>query len=1087
MKKTLLLSCLGLFAFSMSYSQIQNTWQATQRNQVKEVSKNTTRESFPKDFTLFKLDVNALRQKLFSVNDKGLKSGVVISIPNSNGGIEQFKVFESSNFTPELQSQFPEIRAYQGIGIDDKYAQVRLSIAPNGIQAMVFRTDKRNEFIEPFNTEGTVYAVFNSSREKGSLPFVCSTPEQLLTHDLASRTNNEIQSTSTELLTFKLAMSCNAEYANYFGATSSAQSALVLAAFNATMTRVNGVFEKDFSIHMNLIAQTANVIYYDPATDPYTTMGSWNTQLQTTLTNVIGDANYDIGHLFGGSGGGGNAGCIGCVCQSGKGSGYTSPGDGIPVGDNFDIDYVAHEMGHQFGANHTFSHNVEGSGVNVEPGSGSTIMGYAGITNRDVQPHSDDYFVYASIKQVQDNMVSKTCPVRTPLTNLPPVVNAGLDYTIPKGTTFVLTGVASDPNGDVLSYCWEQNDSATTQTGANSGASATKTAGPNWRSYDPVSSPSRYFPSLATVVANQSTVQGTEILVEALSNVARTLNFVLTCRDNVAGVGQTKSDDAVVTVNATAGPFLVTSPNTNVTFQAGTNQTVTWDVAGTTANGVNSAFVDIFLSTNGGASFDTLLASKVPNDGSEIITVPNIPGNANRIMIKGNNHIFYDLSNANFVISAPASTFAVAFNGTAGGQNKTACTGSTISYTINYAALGGFTSATTFAATGNPAGSTVTFSPVSVSANGTTVMTVNNTNSSTPGMYSILVTATSGSTTKTVPFYLELFNSNFGTMSLTSPANASVTQNTSLTLTWGANLNAQSYDVQVATNNTFTNIVLNATTTATSYYVTGLAEATTYYWRVLPKNVSCSGTYSAPYQFTTGQVSCVVTSSANVPLAITASGASTINSTLTVASGVVISDLNITMNVTHSYVSDLTATLISPSGTQVILFSEICGEGQNINATFDTSGTAVICGATPAISGTVLSSQSLTAFDGQNSAGTWTLRIRDAYNIDGGSLNSWSLNLCSVQALSINENNFSNFIVYPNPNNGNFNIQFANASSDKINIAVYDMRGRIIFEKDYQSQSDFNENIQLDNVQAGVYILNVTDGKHKEIKRIVVK
>ena len=206
-------------------------------------------------------------------------------------------------------------------------------------------------------------------------------------------------SSAGQVKTMRLAQSCNGEYSNFFGATSSAQVSLVLAAFNATLTRSNGVYEKDLALHLNLIANTTSVIYYNPATDPYTTLSSWNQQLQTTLTNVIGNANYDIGHMFGASGGGGNAGCIGCVCVAptgtvplGKGSGITSPADGIPQGDNFDIDYVVHEVGHQLGANHTFSFSIEGTGVNKEVGSGITIMGYAGITNQDAAPHSIDIF-----------------------------------------------------------------------------------------------------------------------------------------------------------------------------------------------------------------------------------------------------------------------------------------------------------------------------------------------------------------------------------------------------------------------------------------------------------------------------------------------------------------------------------------------------------------------------------------------------------------------------------------------------------------------------------------------------------------------
>ncbi|RZJ24844.1 MAG: secretion protein, partial [Flavobacterium sp.] len=372
--------------------------------------------------------------------------------------------------------------------------------------------------------------------------------------------------------------------------------------------------------------------------------------LQTTLTNNIGSANYDIGHLFGATGGGGNAGCIGCICTNpttsvplGKGSGFTSPADGIPSGDNFDIDYVAHEMGHQFGANHTFTHSNEGTGVQMEPGSGSTIMGYAGITSLDVQPHSDAYFHAVSIQQVTNNIKAKTCSVNTATGNAIPTASAGTDYTIPKSTPFMLTGSGTDANGDILTYCWEQFDSQTNATAPN----ATKTSGVNYRSYNPTTSPVRYFPKMSSVLTGATTTAGSELTVEALSSVARTQNFRLTVRDNRANGSGNNSDDMVVTVNATAGPFTVTSPNTAVSYAGGSSQTVTWAVAGTTANGVNCANVDILISTDNGNSWNTLLAA-TPNDGTEAVTIPNTPGTQNRIMVKGTNHIFFDVSNAAF-------------------------------------------------------------------------------------------------------------------------------------------------------------------------------------------------------------------------------------------------------------------------------------------------------------------------------------------------------------------------------------------------------------------------------------------------------
>jgi hypothetical protein len=580
---------------------------------------------------------------------------------------------EASNFEPELQAKFPEIRAFSGKGITDKYATIKLSYSPQGIQTMVFRTEKDDEFMEPYSADHQVYAVFRSQRDKGKLPWSCTTEEKQLAVNIDNQlkyTTLSVGSSSGTLKTMRLAQSCNAEYSNYFGATSASQVSLVLAAFNATLTRCNGVYEKDLALHLNLIPNTTDVIYYNPSTDPYSTrLSTWNKSLQTTLTNVIGEANYDIGHMFGASGGGGNAGCIGCVCVNGsKGSGITSPADGVPMGDNFDIDYVVHEVGHQLGANHTFSMSLEGTGQNKEVGSGITIMGYAGITAQDVAPHSIDIFHETSIAQIQGNLAGKTCPVTTNITanNVAPVIGAVSNYTIPISTPFALSASASDANGDALTYCWEQNDNSTT-SGTGSVASPSKTTGPNWLSFSPTTTSTRLFPKLSTILAGANVTgplpggdAGANI--EALSSVARTLNFRLTVRDNHAysssapiAVGQTAFTDVVVTVANTGGAFAVTAPNTNVTWAGGSSQTVTWSVNGTAGSPINCQQVNILLSTDGGNTFPTVLASATANDGSEVITVPATNGTTNRIKVESVGNIFFDISNTNFTIGAAAS------------------------------------------------------------------------------------------------------------------------------------------------------------------------------------------------------------------------------------------------------------------------------------------------------------------------------------------------------------------------------------------------------------------------------------------------
>ena len=425
-----------------------------------------------------------------------------------------------------------------------------------------------------------------------------------------------------------------------------------MGGINTTMTRVNGVFEKDFAIQLILVDNNEDVVYLNASTDPYTSPGNISTtqtQLQNTLDSVIGADNYDIGHIFHRSGGGGNAGCIGCICNNGsKGRGYTSPGSGGPEGDWFDIDYVAHEMGHQLGANHTFSVYFEGTGVNVEPGSGSTIMGYAGITAHNVQQHSDDYFTYRSIQQVQNNVQNKPCANNITLTNMAPVVSAGEDYNIPMGTAFKLTGTASDPDSDPLVFNWEQNDSGNNgTTDANSRVSFTKTSGPNFRSNPNTEDMVRYMPKWEYVLERDVTELEAywRSKWEAITTVQRVFNFTFTARDNNVEGGQTKTDAMRVNVR-NVGPFKVSNPIEDQNVDLGTNSMlVEWDVAGTDAEPVNTTNVKISLSTDNGETF-TVVAESTMNDGSETVTIPTgtVATEDCRILIEAVDNIYYAVS-----------------------------------------------------------------------------------------------------------------------------------------------------------------------------------------------------------------------------------------------------------------------------------------------------------------------------------------------------------------------------------------------------------------------------------------------------------
>ncbi|MEO8533109.1 MAG: reprolysin-like metallopeptidase [Flavobacterium sp.] len=659
--KKLLLFILIIFCCTSISAQNDGLWQKVSATSV--FNRKVTSEDSEKLY--FKLNTAFLKEKLSAATDKKSKSNTSeITVPGTNGLLERFTVWESSNFDPELQAKYPDIRAYEGNGIDDKSAKIHFSVSPAGVQSMVLRVDKNTEFIESNPDDKSQYVVFSSKSDLSKSALICSTKE-LSGNQKTSKNSLASKETSNNKVfkTLKLALSCTGEYAAYFGGT----KAGALGGMNATLTRVNGIFNRDLAIKLVLIANNDAVIYTNASTDPYSIAsegadGAWNDEVQTTLTNVIGNSAYDIGHLFGATGGGGNAGCIGCICvnptssePTGKGSAFTSPSNGKPEGDTFDIDFVIHEFGHQLGAYHTFSFDSgERTNVNVEPGSGSTIMGYAGVSEGyDVQTNSDDYFAYVSILQIQNTLSSVSCPVSTALTNNPPTISAGADYTIPKGTAFVLKGTGSDSEGDTISYCWEENDNATSTSGETSKAYPTKPDGALFRSFLPVSSPVRYMPQLQSVLENKLSTTW-----ESVSTVARTLNFTLTGRDNAAqGTAQTKTDAMVVVVNANAGPFAVTSQNTdNIGWANGSQQTIAWSVNNTNTL-AGSSNVNIKLSTDGGLTFPVTLVSNTPNDGSEVIIVPaDIKATACRLLIEPTANIYYAVNSNKFAIGYSVAT-----------------------------------------------------------------------------------------------------------------------------------------------------------------------------------------------------------------------------------------------------------------------------------------------------------------------------------------------------------------------------------------------------------------------------------------------
>jgi hypothetical protein len=1048
----ILLFVAALLCSTISYAQ--DYWRPHTDAARITTDKAVARLAFPTDFKLFDLNFTPFRNEVFKTVGNKSAHATIISLPNADGQIEQFEVTEASNFEPALQAQFPEIRAFSGKGITDKYATLKLSISPQGVQTIVFRTGQENEFIEPYSADHTVYTVFR--KKQRALPWKCSTPEQKLAADIDKQLPDVAARSTGDAKTLRLAQSVTAEYSNYFGATSASQVALVLAAVNATLTRSNGVYEKDLAIHLNLVAASTNVFYYNASTDPYSAAssgagGAWNSELQNTLTSVIGAANYDIGHLFGASGGGGNAGCIGCICvDNQKGSGFTSPADNIPQGDNFDVDYVVHEVGHQLGANHTFSMSNEGTGVNVEPGSGITIMGYAGITSQDLAPHSIDIFNAASIAQIQSNLSGKTCPVTTSLSgnNATPVVNAGGNFTIPISTPFALTGSATDANaGDVLTYTWEQNDNASSsQTGASSVASPTKASGPNWISYVPNTSPTRYFPKMATILAG-GLVSGplpggdASANTEALSSVSRTLRFRLTVRDNApysstapVTIGQTNFADMTLTVTNSSGPFSVTAPNTALSWAGNSSQNITWNVANTTASPVSCANVKISLSTDGGTTFNTLLAS-TPNDGSQAVTIPNTPTTTARIKVESVGNIFFDISNTNFTITSgsscvsPAGLTASAITATSATVGWTAVSGA-VSYKVDYKPASSATwinaaaatTATSFGLTGLTAGTAYDYR-------------VRTNCASDSSAYSVAQFTTTASVTCSAP------------TGLTSSALTT----TGATIGWTAVSGALSYDVAYKASSSATWINSATGTTATTINLSGLTASTTYDWRVRTNCSDGNGPY-ATAQFTTSTPPTCANTLDNATNG-TISGAATIPF-----------NTDVTGLISPTGDIDNYKFVITTSGTITITLGTLPGDYDL--RLLNSAGTQITISQA---GGTSSESISRTV-----NPGTYYAQVF-GYNGANSTTSCYTLRVqlgTATRATDPAISDVPKLVVFPNPANNVVNVNLSGLKG-KSEVSMFDVNGRVVLRREVNA---VNTQLDISALPAGVYIMRIKNG-----------
>ncbi|AYM99514.1 reprolysin-like metallopeptidase [Chryseobacterium sp. 3008163] len=659
-KKILILSSLLVF-YAAGFAQ-QNNWKKLTSKVETEVRENNVRLS---DYTLFTLNVADIQNQLKNAPDIDKSSkvrGVFISLPNLQGGFDTYEVYESSTMHPDLQSRYSELRSYSGFKKDDKSSMLKFTIDPYfGFNGMV-RNDNGIYYIDSYTKDNQVYKMYDRKKASSLNQFECLFNGN---SDLKTAATSIAQKTVVDGLKrkYRLAITTTTEYTAYIAGqagvgtgTDAQKKAAVLAAVNLAVARLNEIFERDMSIRLQLIANTDALFFISTDTFDNTDAAQMLSQNITITNSVIGATNYDLGHLFfkvDNANDNNGLAATPSVCGSSKAGGVT--GCVIPVGDPFVIDFVAHEMGHQFGAKHTQNNGCNRNApTSIEPGSASTIMGYAGICAPNVQNNSDAYYHAVSINEMYTTLTGtgspSSCGEKTPINNAEPIANAGLDKSIPKSTPFVLTASATDANNDSLTYTWEQIDPGAVT--ATAPPTSTLVAGPLFRSIRPTALTYRYFPKLPVIVA-----PATPSTWEVLPSVARTLNFSVLVRDNNALGGQTGRDDVKLTVVSTAGPFVVTSQNTaGVVWNEGQAQIITWDVANTTAAPVSTPNVTILLSKDGGLTFPTVLVASTPNNGSYSYTVQGGLGNVTnaRIMVKAIDNVFLNVNSQGFTINSSA-------------------------------------------------------------------------------------------------------------------------------------------------------------------------------------------------------------------------------------------------------------------------------------------------------------------------------------------------------------------------------------------------------------------------------------------------
>lgn len=957
----------------------------------------------PKQARTVSTDQHALHDLLFSAPHEKFvtaeTSNTLLSLPLPTGGTATFRIVGYDISAAAALEKYPDIRTWYGVNEQDPTQSIFLDWTARGFHASVRGGTTEAFFIDPLvRRDFTHYQVYRKSDlDPADEPFTCQTDHDANPDDLPDG-GAALQIGNCELMQYRLTITATGEYSNFHGATSEAQSALVQSAVVTTINRINQVTTRNLSLRMQLVGNNDLLYNYDPDNDPFpdNNVGSLINENTPYTTGIIGVDNYDFGNIFSQGGGGGVASLRASCVNSRKAAGATSLGS--PEGDFFDVDYVAHEMGHNFGGNHTQNNGCNySSSAGMEPGSGSTIMSYAGICSPNVQSQVDDYYHGRSIAEMTTHfeLGNGGCGTIIDVSLNNATIDSPTDETIPAGTPFVLVSGASG-NGTV-NYNWEQYDVA---RGAVMPPVGTNQEGPLFRSLPATASPERYFPRLPDVI------NGTSGEWEATPTISREMNFRATVLNYNAAYGCAVEDDLTLDVTDANGPFTVLDPlNGSNQWSAGQTAQVRWDVAATNQAPINSQLMDVLISTDGGATFQVLLAD-TENDGYAVVTAPGNIGSQNRVMVRSKDNVFYNVSTADFSIVSGSGIPTVTVS-PVGPTEITDCFAAVTSAEFSFVSTsaGGAEAPITWALTNAPADVTGTFSVNPNLPGGSFELLLDGLDNLPTGATTLEITGNSANGTFSETVTINRTGGDAGAgPAIQGPGTTEVELRPTLSASPQANA---TYEIQVSTTADFSTLVyavsdLSDPTFAIPAYLSG---NTTYFWRIRSTgsgDSSCGISQWSVASFETADCRLFSSTGASQPISDGPPPTNVEMGVMVPVAGTV-TDVDVfELDIEHSYLGDLDIDLEHPDGTVVRLWDRDCGSQNNIFTSFDDDNNEGDAPCPPTTGNFYVSyGDPLSDFDGLPSSGLWTLRVADNADVDGGSLNGLTLKICLDDAQTL--------------------------------------------------------------------------------------